>query len=200
MVNDKQKFKILRSINNYGTRGTFHIQYTTDLTVSKLKKYDYVLLSHQHQPQELVKNKIYHIGSVFYKNFGEVEDKNKQVVLIDNGKLSFIPLKSPIPMVDIIDVKKLNKIDPKTKVRLIIKSFEDYKRNVNHLSKWKEKFHTFEYKLDFKQITEKKIEEVIKEKKEPESKSLKLLLNEELNKIEDEEVKGLLISQFEESK
>lgn len=36
MVNDKQKFKILKSINNYGTRGTFHIQYTTDLTVSKL--------------------------------------------------------------------------------------------------------------------------------------------------------------------
>jgi replicative DNA helicase len=36
MVNDRQKSKILTSINNYGTRGTFHIQYTTDLTVSKL--------------------------------------------------------------------------------------------------------------------------------------------------------------------
>ena len=36
MVSDRQKARILKSINNYGSRGTFHIQYTTDLTVSKL--------------------------------------------------------------------------------------------------------------------------------------------------------------------
>ncbi|MCK9440322.1 MAG: toprim domain-containing protein, partial [Methanothrix sp.] len=36
MVNERQKVRILKSINNYGSRGTFHIQYTTDLTVSKL--------------------------------------------------------------------------------------------------------------------------------------------------------------------
>jgi DNA primase len=35
-VNEKQRNKILSTINNYGKRGTFHIQYTTDLTVSKL--------------------------------------------------------------------------------------------------------------------------------------------------------------------
>jgi DNA primase len=36
MVNERQKTKILKSINNYGTRGSFHIQYISDLTVSKL--------------------------------------------------------------------------------------------------------------------------------------------------------------------
>jgi DNA primase len=35
-LSEKQKFKYLSSISNYGKRGTFHIQFTTDLTVSKL--------------------------------------------------------------------------------------------------------------------------------------------------------------------
>lgn len=35
-LNERQKAKYLSSINNYGKRATFHIQYTTDLTVSKL--------------------------------------------------------------------------------------------------------------------------------------------------------------------
>ena len=76
-------------------------------TISKLnfKKYKYVFLGHQHE-YEIIKPNICQLGSSRYVNFDEAQDKQKTVAIIedykgDKERVIFVPLKSPIPMIDI---------------------------------------------------------------------------------------------------
>jgi metallophosphoesterase superfamily enzyme len=77
-------------------------------TISKnqLKKYRHVILGHGHS-FELIKPNICQLGSSRWIDFSEAQDKNKIILLIenydsDNPKCSFIALKSPYKMIDII--------------------------------------------------------------------------------------------------
>lgn len=162
-------------------------------TVSELnEKYDLVLLGHQHICQDL-SPKIFHLGSVFYQSFAEVQDQYKRVAIIENGKWQFIPLKSPIPMIDVHDPAELNNIDSKTKVRLLISDFGTFKKCVNDLGQWKEKFREFKYELRYESTFAKADPKEITEKYKKVS-----IIDEIVRQVKDTAVRDLLIAQFKE--
>ena len=82
-------FIVNQSKNNYG--GT--------VDASTLKKYKYVILGHEHIPEDI--GNIYQLGSVRYVDFGDNGAIPKRVAIIDEEGLKFVNLKSPIPMQDI---------------------------------------------------------------------------------------------------
>ena len=171
-----------KSLFEYGTH-----KYTT----KKLEAdYNYTFLGHQHNIQK-VSDKIFHIGSCRYVNFNEVTDEFKQLVKMDdNGKLEFCELNSPIKMQDFDSVDDLSKCESAKKVRLIVSSFAQFKRDIIKINEYKNKFKDFKVKLDFEQ----KLETAPTDNKTnvKEKKSLQILVREELAKIEDKEVKQLL--------
>lgn len=147
--------------------------YDASKLAEEFKQYKYVLLGHQHTLQAIGKN-IMHLGSCRYIDFAESQDKAKVVLLIENYKGTdetnhLIGLKSPYPMKDIyLDPKAkkaqlgsslakseeelraiLDKIDAKTKVRVIFKDFDSYSKVINSLSTYKNKFVMFKEKKDF---------------------------------------------------
>jgi len=170
---------------------------TSSFIVTELeKKYDLVILGHQHLLQK-ISDKIYHLGSVLYQHFNEVNDKYKQIAIIENGKLNLITLKNPIPMIEIITgecqnyvEKQLEKISSKTKVRIVYPNFVLFKKDINNFTKWKKKYYEFKIKLDFQNT------QLITSEKE--NKNLQVLVNEWVKKIEDKEVREELEAEFKE--
>lgn len=163
-------------------------------TVADLKKkYDLVLLGHQHIPQDIAAN-IFHLGSVFYQHFNESKDPFKRVAVIDDGKIEFIRLQTPIPMMDVTDISCLTEVDQRTKVRVLISSFAAFKRSVNGMSEWRNKFFEFKYELRYdKTFAKAKAEQ--KTNNRDDQKRLSII--EEINRqVKDEAVRDLLIAQF----
>ncbi len=166
--------------------------------IKDLKDYDYVLLGHQHSSQTLVENKIFHLGSCRFQNFNEVNDPYKQIAIIDDGVLTFIPLKSPTPMVQLIGdtnhfKKRLEELNPKTKVKVIIPSFSIFKNSIEVIKPYKNKFVDFKVALEFEKNLSS--DKVIAKK---ESNNLDEVMMEEIKNIKDSEVRELLEAQFKE--
>jgi len=161
-------------------------------TASQLAHYNMVFLGHQHSYQE-IKGHIWHLGSVRYVGFGEVFDKSKYILKLGE-KPEFIPLNSPIPMVDVKSVKELPNINSKTKVRCLVTSFDQFKREINEISKWKDKFAEFKLKLEFgdNPITASDKKDIKLEKK-----NLQQLITQYIEKIADKDVKDLLKETYE---
>lgn len=157
--------------------------------IKDLKGYDIVILGHLHNPQRLT-DKIHHLGSAFYINFNEVLDKNKQIAMIEDGKLNFVPLKTPILMKEAYSLKELSNIHPRTKVCTVIKEWEDYKNWVNELSQFKEKFTEFKVKLEFDKII------VAKSNKNLRQKNLSNIIIDRLKNIDSQEVREELNIEF----
>lgn len=168
--------------------------------VKDLNDYDYVLLAHQHSPQVLVEGKMFHIGSVRFQNFNEASDPYKQIAILENGVLTFIPLKSPTPMIDLVTGDNphyledyLPKVEAKSKVRVVISSFSIFKNSLETIKKYKNKFVEFKVKLDFnKSLTTNKVEA------KKENNNLDEIMLEEIKKIRDRDVRELLEAQFKE--
>lgn len=191
---DKQKIKFGHFMTNQSL-----LEYgTSKYGIKDLKDYDYVLLGHQHSPQVLVENKMFHLGSVRFVHFNEVDDPYKQIAILENGVLTFIPLKSPTPMIDLVACDfyledQLPKINPKTKVRVIIPSFSIFKNSLETIKKYKNKFVEFKVKLDFEKNLVTANNEVTKEKT-----NLDEIVLGEIRKITDKDVRELLETQFKE--
>jgi DNA repair exonuclease SbcCD nuclease subunit len=149
------------------------ISYGATKSAEDYKKYKYVLLGHQHSLQAIGKN-IMHLGACRYIDFAESQDKAKTVLLIENYKGTdetnhLLGLKTAYNMVDVyLDPKGekvppraslakseeefkaiLDKLPPKTKVRVIFKDFDTYSKVINSLSTYKSKFVLFSEKKDF---------------------------------------------------
>jgi len=150
-----------------------------------LADYDYAILAHQHNFQKF-NEKVYHLGNIRYQNFNEVTDKNKYVAILEDGKLELIPLKSPIKMIDVHSIEELKDVDSDSKVRLVISSFDKFKKNISELYKWKNKFTQFKIKLDF----EKEVESV--EKAATSNKKLEEIIEEGIAKIKDADVRDMV--------
>jgi|GEM_PF-3068061 len=164
-----------------------------DYTVSDLKQYDLVLLGHQHLCQDITPE-IFHLGSVFYQSFAEVGDSHKRIAIIENRKWRFIPLRSPIPMIDVTDPAKFSDINPRTKVRLLISDFETFKKQVNGLSRWKEKFVEFKYELRYQKTSAQAHQST------ESGRQKQLSIIDEINKqVKQREVRELLIAQFKDT-
>jgi len=77
---------------------------------------------------------------------------------------------------------------PRIKARLIISSFEQFKKEVNEINKYKHMFNVFKLKLDFKK------DALVSSAKIPNksSKKLKDIIIEGIDKIKDKDIKDLL--------
>jgi len=155
-----------------------------------LSKYDICLIGHQHSPQKISDN-IYHLGSIRYVSFGEVKDEYKQVAILDiniddinniKQDIKFIPLSSPIKMIDVSSIEELSKIPTRTKVRYLINSFKQFKNEINIINRLKTKFYSFQLKLNF-------TKEEFNSFKKKEHVSIIDSIYSWLDKIEDEDVK-----------
>ena len=162
---------------------------SSDLVKELEKKYNLILLGHQHGFQKLGKSS-YHLGSIRYVTFNELEDEDKYICLLKDGVVDFTKLKSVIPMKEVFDSKDLNTLSPRTKVRFTIKNFEQFKREVNNIAKWKDKFIKFKLKLDFKSTASVK-------DKVSDTINLTQIVNKWLDTIQDNEVKKELLEVFE---
>ena len=145
--------------------------------------YDNIFLGHQHSPQMIEPN-AYHIGSLRYVGFGEEANEMKQIVLLNASKIEAINLKSPINMIDVYSVEELENIPQRTKVRIVFKTFEQFKNEVSLIQKYKEHFHVFKTKLAFE-------DKQVAVEQEP-KQSLEEIVNKWLDGIEDIDVKDIL--------
>jgi len=80
------------------------------------------------------------------------------------------------------------------KIRYIITSFQQFKNDINILSRYKDKFAEFKLKLEFNDnpITTSDNKDIKREKK-----NLTQLITQYIEKIEDKDVKELLKKQIE---
>ena len=91
-------------------------------------------------------------------------------------------------MLDVHSLEELKKIEPgKKKVRLIINSFEQFKKEVNEINKHAYKFNVFKVKMNFSNNVNIKLE-----KPTTQSKKLKEILMEGIKKVVDVDVRRLL--------
>lgn len=169
---------------------------TYKYTIKELKeKYNKVYLGHQHSFQELLKNRFYHISSCRYVSFAEVSDESKYIVRLGE-KEEFLPLQSPIKMVDVKSINELIDRDfEHCKVRLIISSFDQFKREINQIPKYKNKYPEFKLKLQFNDIGNDNYKKIGKMEVNK-HKNLQTIITQYIDKIEDKEVKELLKGQI----
>lgn len=170
--------------------GTHH-KYTVE-QLNKKYKYDFGLLGHQHDFQKLTKT-LFHLGSARYVNFGESDSITKKIVVLNEHGLKFVELKNVIPIKNVYSIEELNKLDNKTKVRYIFKSFTQLKNDLSKVDKIKDKFYSFKKKIDFTTSTKYTKEDKGKSGK----KTQKQIVNEWLNKISDSDIKNILKKEFE---
>jgi predicted phosphodiesterase len=159
------------------------------VSLNELDKYRYVFLGHQHSFQVLG-NKRYHPGSIIWVDFGEVDDIQKCIFMLEDDKLEIIELKTPIPMRDVFSLNELDTIPKRTKVRYVIKNFSQLKKHANELDKYKNKFYSFKIKLDFDNSP--------KELEMSPKKSINEIIDDWLKQIIDNEVKTELELSFRE--
>jgi len=173
---------------------------TYERTVKELRKYNKVFLGHQHIYQELLKDKMYHPGSVRYISFSELEGTHKKVFLLNKNKLKEVPLKTPylIYQINTCEIpnyaeEQLQKIKnkEKSKVKVVIQDFGIYKNEIKKVKEFKNKFAEFKIKLDFNIISKFN-------KANKENINFKKLFIKKINKIKDKDVRELLKSQMEE--
>lgn len=160
--------------------------------IKDLKKYSYVFLGHDHQPCELKKNKIWHIGSIRYVSWNESEDPFKRVMVLEDNKVKSIQLKSPIPMVEVSSIEELDQIEPYSKVRWTINTFIELKNSAEIIKKYKDKFEEFKVKVDIQKEETKPQEQV-------DNRKLKDLIYKGIDEIKDKDVRNLLKEQFKEN-
>ena len=164
---------------------------TYKYTIKQLAHYNMVFLGHQHSFQA-IKDHIWHIGSIRYIGFNEVSDNSKYILKL-REKPEFIRLHSPIKMVDVHSINELKDRDLENyKIRLIISSFDQFKREINEIPKYKNKYPEFKLKLEFENVIAKGEKAINKGKK-----NLTQLINQYIEKIEDKDVKELLKKQME---
>lgn len=152
------------------------------------KKYDLTLLGHDHCFRELSPN-VFHLGSIRRQHFGEVDYGVPKYAKISTQtlKMELFDIKSAIPMIDVTSIEEALKTAPRTKLRLIFTSFEEYMKNVNKLPELGKKFQVFKVFHDYVQ----KLNKVKKQVKK--GKSFKEMFNEFLNKeVKNKEVKSLI--------
>ena len=162
---------------------------TAKCSLTDLKTKARIILGHQHSFQTLADN-AYHLGSIRYVNFNEAKDTDKFIAKIDDkNEIHFIPLSSPMPMYDVNSIEDLSTIETgMVKVRLIINSFNQFKREIDIISKIKHKYNVFKIKLNF----EKSTNPIEAKKIDVKIKKLDEVLREGIDKIKDKDVKKLL--------
>jgi DNA repair exonuclease SbcCD nuclease subunit len=156
-------------------------------------QYEYVILGHQHDFQQIHAN-AYHIGSIRYTSFGETATIPKRYGVIDTTlkQIFFYEFKSTVPITDVYSVADLKRIPKRFKVRIVFKDFTQFKREVNMLHPYKDRFVEFKIKLDFARAdTPEKTLAITQE-----TNKLATIVNEWLTTVTDPDVKKELEEEF----
>jgi DNA repair exonuclease SbcCD nuclease subunit len=170
-----------------GSFGTHH-RYTVEELQQSLD-FTYCLLGHAHDFQQ-INNKIYHVGSARWVNFGEDQNIEKRCVVLNDKGLKFIKLKSPIPIYNVSSVDQLKKLPPRCKVRYLFKSFSNLVEETKIVNQLKDNFYDFRKKIDF-QISNIDSNDIKFEKKSESD-----IINEWLKKVDNIEVRNILTEEF----
>jgi len=159
----------------------------------EIRKYRYVLLGHQHQPQKINDNS-YHIGSCRFTTFGELDSEPKRVAVIDGEDLKWELLTEVIPIKEVFSVEELKKVDKNTKVRITYTDFNKFKEEVSELTILKKDFIQYKLRLDFPPPTTTSLPP------NPLSggRNFLSLINRWIDTIEDKEIKELIKDEFKE--
>lgn len=158
--------------------------------VEDLAKYDLAFLGHDHQYREYKKNVI-SLGSLRRVTFAESDYGSPVYAKVDleTLEISLGHVISAIPMIDVESCKDALKQPSKAKVRLIIRSFEDYLKILSKLPELEVKFHTFKVKHDYSQQATKKDIAKIRKK----GKSFEEIFNKFLEeRVENKEVRTFI--------
>jgi hypothetical protein len=168
------------------------------------QKYDYGLFGHQHDLQDHLAKKghFLHLGSARYTSFGEDLDNPKYYAYLDKESaeqglaVALDVIYGCTRLVNIYSLEELASALESTqvgelKVRYIISSFEQLKKEIDLLKPYKNAFAQFKIHNQFINDNYKKIEETTTE-----SFNSAELINTWIEKIEDKDVKQILTEAF----
>jgi DNA repair exonuclease SbcCD nuclease subunit len=120
------------------------------LTYADLEKIHSVkrfILGHQHTFQEF--KQMLHPGSCRYVDFGEVKDRHKYIFLVEDGNILPIMLNKVRPMYEVNSIKELEQLPENAQIRIIVNDFEQFKKEINTIEAYKDKFFKFKIKFNF---------------------------------------------------
>lgn len=157
--------------------------------------FDYGFFGHQHDYQDKLAQKKFfcHLGSARYTSFGENLKLPKYYAVLSE-RLEFHEIKALTPLVDVHSLEELETISKDYKVRYIITSFEQLKNEIDLLKKYKNKFKQFKIHNQFIKTANTQATPESKEKF-----NSKEMIYTWIDKIEDKEVKELLVKSFEDT-
>lgn len=150
-----------------------------------------IILGHQHTYQEIKGQQIeaVHPGSIRYVDYGEVADKGKYIMLVDDGTYLQIRLNSPRKMYQVNSIYDAVNLPKDTYVRVVIKDMAQLLAEVNKINELRPTFFDLAVKLDFSPTISMNNQTVqVTDKKE--------LLTNWLANIQDLEVKDLIIGEL----
>lgn len=174
-------FFLDKSLSAFG-----HYRYTLEKLKAR-ENFQYCFLGHQHDFQQL-DDQVFHLGSARYVSFAEKETIKKRVAWLHDGIVEFIELKNVIPIYNITDVKMLEQIPSKSKVRFIYTSFSKLKEELSLVNKIKSKFYQFKSVIKFEK-TEKQVDVTV-------TKNYNEVIEKYIKTVEDKEVQSLLFQEF----
>lgn len=178
--------------------------------IKDFSEYDLVLLGHQHSHQKLGNNG-YHLGSCRFINFNETADRYKYVAILNDNKglqIDFVKLQTPYPM-KVLDSKvimagkgkengflgvveeSLTALDPKTKVKVVLRSFQELADYLPFEETYKKKFYLYkrDNKFEIAEATELVAKEDLSMRQYLTEWLSKQKINEEIKKILEEIIK-----------
>ena len=161
---------------------------TPEAKVSELSNYKFVILGHYHSWQNIAP-RIIHPGSIRWIGFNETIDTKKYYMMkFHQSEWERKAIGSAIPMKDFNNIEELNNQKNKNiKARLVISSYSQYKKEINDIEEYKNKFKEFKIKLNIKDrmIVSENIK-ITKQKK------LEDIIKEGIDQVKDKDVKKLL--------
>lgn len=116
--------------------------------VEDLSKYRYVILGHQHDPQQITE-RIFHLGSARYTSFGENASLRKRIAVITGDNIEFVELESVIPLYKVSSLEELDKLPKRAKVQYEFQSFKQLKDEIKTINEIKKTFFAFKKKNTF---------------------------------------------------
>ena len=173
-------FMVNESKLAFGT-GRYSLKQLTD-------KYTYTFLGHQHIPQRLANDRVFHLGAIRYVSFSEADSPRHLFLLEGENAITHIPIKHCRRMVEVTSFEGLEQADFRDKVRFVVPSFEFYKTNINRLNECIHKYFEFKIKMDFEVKEPITIENAKIHKND--------IITDYIKNIPDQEVKTILEDKF----
>lgn len=167
------------------------------------KSYDYGLFGHQHDFQDHLAKKghFLHLGSARYTSFGEHIDKPKYYAFLDkesakqNLGVELETINALTPLSNVYSLEELQRTPDYCKVRYIVTSFEQLKKEIDTLKGYRHVFKQFKIHNEFVHTGFAREQDT----NPSENFNSGELINTWIEKIQDIDVKQLLTEAFKDA-